>query len=64
MPDEIDDFRVKERAADVVAIMMDFRRRRLRHMLDHPECDTDERMPASLTREAEALAILRELNLA
>lgn len=59
------DFRTKIRVDEVVAIMVDFRRRRLRHMLDHPEIVTDDdKMPASLTREAEAHAILRELNLA
>ena len=65
MPDEVDDFRVQARIADVVAVMLEFRRRRLQHMIEQPEIVTDDdKMPSSLTREAEAAAILRELNLA
>lgn len=65
MPDETNDFRVQARIADVVAVMVDFRRRRLRHMIDHPDSVTDDdKMPDGLRREAEARAILKELNLA
>lgn len=58
------EMRVKERVADVVAIMRDFRMRRLRLMSERHAVLPDEELPPDLKREAEALAILRELNLA
>lgn len=54
------DFRTQERIKAVVAILNDYRRRRLRFALDNP----NDGIPTSLSQEIEAEAILRELNLA
>lgn len=44
----------------VKKIMRDFRYRRMRHMVDHPESITDDdKVPEELGRHAEAAAIVR-----
>lgn len=65
MPQDQPDFRTRLRIEAVVAIMVEYRKLRLRYMMDiEGGPGTKDEMPACLTREAEAEAILRELNLA
>lgn len=45
----------------VVAIMKDYRYRRLKHLVNHPEQITKDEGPPELEREAEAAAILAAL---